>query len=911
MYQTLPADRVYDAFQRVAVWDNHRKSFIVDIPSLLSFMNGEPVRSYFKDDQLLEMLRYICQQQDTCSYDEFQTFIQQVATEETRMRSMAPTKPKYIDVCFLLDITDSMQPWITLSKQCIQRIIDEMKKTGSQCVIRYGFVGYRDKTDQEPYTFQPFCVDASHVVTKLEGCQASGGDDFAEDVDEGLNVVLAMDWVSCTRVLIHIADAPGHGNHMHDFGPQYDYYYEHSSSQQTLNLLLSLVEKKIDYTFFQIGPYTEKMTTLFRNQMEQYNEKNSSPKYVLSLDNLSNSIEDTEFLKKITERIKQAQDNSALRISNSEMAKQLIRNVNLNALDDIEWERVKQLPPRKGKTITFLYPFKNMNGKSPREFWEQFSSSSSPKYQCHQVPISIAIDTEKYGEGAQRTSYRAFDKGWGVKLLVKKCHSCRSIEEEIATCKEVVEDQYVSKVMADIFNSKTDIVKIGLKVLEIQLLVFTDANDDISEIYTLESFIEGEYIKYFDNLGNNVFYDNVCTDINSKNAHEVAQAFSHWTYEASGQQMLVSDIQGVGYLITDPAIITNYGCRSLTDMGRQSIENFFSSHVCNTLCKNLGLTSQYGCQTLYLPMNTNIPRGVSFYRFCSGYGCTNFKPFKAGDALGVREYVTYCDKCEKLTSIKAENQHCKVPGCPLKFYVDIWFWHSVGKRPPTKCPYHRGNPRIEKDWVKENRLPYDARFTLEEFHKYLEKEKSKKKPQFSEKVKNTECRSLLVSNLPSDINDNTIRRMFGYSCTMYPFRKNAIIVEFKTEQEQLEKLGLQGHIVGRRILQVEQYFGELPSKRLFLKCKSDSVDMLKEYFSRYQVTPKYIIKEVGVFIQFSSIEEACRFVKQKPFGKEPFLFSRPKEKSLKHNKHNDGGHNLNVMCRAESNFLQYQDPGYY
>ncbi|VDK85598.1 unnamed protein product [Litomosoides sigmodontis] len=104
---------------------------------------------------------------------------------------------------------------------------------------------------------------------------------------------------------------------------------------------------------------------------------------------------------------------------------------------------------------------------------------------------------------------------------------------------EDVKLQMDSKLWAEEFNRHYPPKKID--IFQVCILEFHDESEHA--FYYLERFIEGEYIKY---NSNSSFVSDIC--------RKIPQAFSHFTFERSGHQLIVVDIQGVGDLYTDPQI---------------------------------------------------------------------------------------------------------------------------------------------------------------------------------------------------------------------------------------------------------------------------------------------------------------------------------------------------------------------
>ncbi|KIH65926.1 MHCK/EF2 kinase domain protein [Ancylostoma duodenale] len=195
--------------------------------------------------------------------------------------------------------------------------------------------------------------------------------------------------------------------------------------------------------------------------------------------------------------------------------------------------------------------------------------------------VEVRLHPEPFARGAMRECYR-------LKKLPSNSHSSdwkhahnyvakRYIQEvDRSVLFEDVKLQMDAKLWAEEYNRYDPPKKIDI----VQMCVLEMIDMPSEPLFHLEHFIEGDYIKYNSNSG---FVSDV--------ARKTPQAFSHFTFERSGHQMIVVDIQGVGDLYTDPQIHTvvgtDYGDGNL---GTRGMALFFHSHLCNDICHSLCLT---------------------------------------------------------------------------------------------------------------------------------------------------------------------------------------------------------------------------------------------------------------------------------------------------------------------------------
>ena len=149
--------------------------------------------------------------------------------------------------------------------------MQEIKDTYSNFDLRVAFIGYRDFCDKDNrLTKLPFTKNVDDFVKFVGKQSATGGGDPPEDVFGGLDAVLGLDWEADTRVLIHIADFPCHGERFHPSNsldsPDHalDGDEKDKNGLSAESLFARLVPTGIAYNFYHVCRHnTQKMINEF------------------------------------------------------------------------------------------------------------------------------------------------------------------------------------------------------------------------------------------------------------------------------------------------------------------------------------------------------------------------------------------------------------------------------------------------------------------------------------------------------------------------------------------------------------------------------------------------------------------------------------------------------------------------
>lgn len=200
--------------------------------------------------------------------------------------------------------------------------------------------------------------------------------------------------------------------------------------------------------------------------------------------------------------------------------------------------------------------------------------------------------------------------------------------------------QMDAKLWAEIYNRHNPPKKIDM--FQVSILEFKNRPD--SPLFHLEHYLDGKYVKYNSNSG----------FVEDEHLRLTPQAFSHFTFECSNHELMVVDIQGVGDLYTDPQIHTangkDYGDGNL---GAKGFALFFYSHICNDVCKSLGLT-QFDLAASELKNHEKI---VSTMHRCSLTMCRGSEEPVIGSPTAFGDYLRLRNRYRSETSTCSDENN--------------------------------------------------------------------------------------------------------------------------------------------------------------------------------------------------------------------------------------------------------------
>ncbi|GFH26289.1 alpha-type protein kinase [Haematococcus lacustris] len=206
--------------------------------------------------------------------------------------------------------------------------------------------------------------------------------------------------------------------------------------------------------------------------------------------------------------------------------------------------------------------------------------TASQGFKLAQQAITLLVSTPHFATGSTRLAYRATASSPAAAtslpsgpLVVKAAQDTSDQELELQApyfaCLHTA--QSAAQAFPRLPAATTP------KFVDCQLL--RCSTEGSQRFLAVEQLLEGAYIKYNGNKG---YVAPLPDDAQGRERHELAQAFSHWSWVHSGGRELVCDIQGVN------SVAVKYGHK---DMGAEGITAFFESHRCNGYCHALTISN--------------------------------------------------------------------------------------------------------------------------------------------------------------------------------------------------------------------------------------------------------------------------------------------------------------------------------
>lgn len=128
----------------------------------------------------------------------------------------ASVPPESLDLMFVVDTTGSMGDELSYLKSELRDVIERSRGDGEkQLDIRLSVNFYRDTSDDYTVRSNPFTTDIESATNTLSSQSASGGGDYPEAVESGLeDAIESHEWSSNARarLLFLVLDAPPHEN---------------------------------------------------------------------------------------------------------------------------------------------------------------------------------------------------------------------------------------------------------------------------------------------------------------------------------------------------------------------------------------------------------------------------------------------------------------------------------------------------------------------------------------------------------------------------------------------------------------------------------------------------------------------------------------------------------------------------
>lgn len=497
-----------------------------------------------------------------------------------------PALIKYnpVDVLFICDCTSSMNIYLDKIKEAIDTFVEYVLRATS-FAPRLGFLGFRDCCDNDQLFHIDFTNNIDILKQFISQIKCNGGGDTCEDLIAPLRGALGLSWKARNKYVYLLLEAPAHGRAYHT--SDCDDSIPDADKDEMLEKIACYYKKmKINLIIIRCNPIVDMTIDVIRKYYDSFENK------LIVIDFISNDANAivAHFNSDIASSMSHSFSKS-MYLNFRKIKRKMPFSEPLEIYSDEVFNHELKCKIYSGYIILPKYK-KIMNKIMKKETELNYYITSNAEYTSD---ILFKVSKEKVGTGA-----------------FSECHFLISENKEKYVAKipkkitlnhyELIGDIEATILASYFAASFSEVLEIKIFVLPLVIIQLYEKLHPIfkgSSTFLAQRFLEGEYTKYNNNFGW------ISTKITE--ANDIAQAFSHYTYQSSIGTLMIVDIQGVisdkGILqITDPAIHSEiYKDRfGPTNHGKFGIIKFFQTHICNDYCKKLMLTNPYSMDTTTL-----------------------------------------------------------------------------------------------------------------------------------------------------------------------------------------------------------------------------------------------------------------------------------------------------------------------
>ena len=550
-------------------------------------------------------------------------------------------KDTNLDLMFIMDLTGSMGIWLNEAKKSIKNIIEEITDNNPGSKIRISFIGYRDflsKDEQRLYDIQDFTEDIEIFNDFISKLDCNGGGDEPEDIVGALRQALKMSWMSNAKYAVLVGDAPCHGKKYHNIS--YDKFGDGDPDGVLLeDVMKQFHDKDITFYCIEINSSTKKMFNIMENI---YNDNNK-----FHIEKLGNSVHQFSFfvsfsvsvllgntkynkikvsdllancrketIEKIMKKYLNKNDinNDMIMNKNGDsITSQLIseiENLNIGNEDKKLFDfinRMNELDINKENSANNTYDdnsfvtnlvendIKSIETKEINYILRALSYDRNentvndwinPTIQEKIFKTKLKITFNTFKNNANKNEYEIYffdeildkEKKGIIPYKINR-NLYNSPSEYIKT---IAFDELICEQMADYFNILLDQELVHVKqFIKFQRHILYELDPDaiMSGSISLNDYcLKNKYI--ISEYSNSI---QLVTSIPASN--RIIQCFSHFSYQISGGNLLIADIN----YDKDLKKVTEFKKYSIKENGYKKILEFFTSHICDNTCKALGL----------------------------------------------------------------------------------------------------------------------------------------------------------------------------------------------------------------------------------------------------------------------------------------------------------------------------------